>query len=353
MKKLCICLFIVVSLFISCSSPNDNELEITDPEIIYIARKPGGTSWGTIVSLNIMDANGDRHREILSVDDGYISDPKFTKEGDKIVFIMLSDTLGQSENLFLIDYNGMNLNKITKEDTSITYSNPQAIPNSSLILVVVRFKTGPFQIRTVDINSGSQNVIADGGGLSSFPPEMSNDGNYIFYIDNNGNIIRSLWDGSNKTQITFLDYVSQLQLRNKTLYFVSSFSHGLFDLYSIDFNGDGLKRLTNRNDIKYAYLRISNDGSKIINKSLENDEIGIWIMSKDGSNKKKITSYYTWEYDPKFYPSDDKIIFGRYGVQEYNWNNHLLSVDTSGNNLKVLTSNKYDDNISPSFRPIQ
>lgn len=351
-------IFILI-IIISCEKNSTGlspSLNKENPEIVYIARRDFPKDWGASVSLNLIDANGNFHKELFSVSDGYIKDPCFTPDGEKIVFVMHSDSLGGGENLYFLDYEGDSLYQITNPDTSLTYFSPQQISNTNKILSVVRISSQEFQIRTVDIETKEQKILADNTGSSEQPPLITSDGSYIIYQESDGNIYRMNTDGTSKTSLTNLSYVSQPQLIKSSdkIYFVSKIDQEHFDLFSIDLSGNNLKRVTKRNDISWAYLRISRDGRKVLNLGIDkNNTIVLWVFNADGSGEKKmITSYYTWLENPEFYPTSDRIIFIRPGDPDHDWNNHIYRISVDGNNLMLLSKDEYYDNISPNFRPV-
>jgi len=276
--------------------------------------------------------------------------------GEKIVFVMHSDSLGDGENLYFLDYDGDSLYQITNPDTSLTYFSPKQIPNTNKILSVVRISSREFQIRTVDIGTKEQKILAYNAGSPVQPLLITNDGSYIIYLESDGNIYRMNTNGTLKTPLTNLSYVSQPQLIKSSdkIYFVSKIDQEQFDLFSIDLSGNNLKRVTNRDDISWAHLRISQDGLKVLNLGLDkNNNIVLWVFNADGSGEKKlITSHYTWLEDPEFYPTSDRIIFIRPGDPDHEWNNHLYSISIDGNNLILLSKDEYYDNMSPNFRPV-
>ncbi len=358
-------LFIIVVLnfvfliFFACeknSTGLSSKINKELPEIVYVARKSISKDWGVAFSLNRIDANGNFHKELFSVSDGYVKGPCFTPDGEKIVFVMHSDSLGDGENLYFLDYDGNNLYQITNPDTSLTYFSPKPIPNTNKILVVVRVSYKEFQIRTVDIETKEQKILAYNAGSPFNPPLVTHDGSYIIYIEADGNIYKMNINGTEKTRLTNLSYISQPQLiqNSDKIYFVSTIDQNHFDLFSVDLSGNNLKRVTNRDDISRAYLRISPDGLKVLNLDIDkNNNIVLWVFNADGSGEKKlVTSYYTWLENLEFYPTSDRIIFIRPGDPDHGHNNHLYSISIDGSNLKLLSKEEYYDNMSPIFRPI-
>ena len=347
----------VLIIIISCeknSTGLSSKLNKENPEIVYVARRFIPKGWGVSVSLNLIDANGNFHKELFSVSDGYVKDPCFTPDGEKIVFVMHSDSLGDSENLYFIDYNGDSLYQITNPDTSLTYFFPKQIPNTNKILSVVRISSQEFQIRTVDIETKEQKILDYNVGSPVQPPLITSDGLYIIYLGSDGNIYRMNTNGTSKTRLTNLSYVSQPQLikNSDKIYFVSKIDQEHFDLFSIDLSGNNLKRVTNRDDISWAYLRISPDGLKVLNLGIDKN-IVLWVFNADGSGEKKLlTRYHTWLDDPEFYPTSDRIIFIRPEDPDHDCNNHIYSISIDGNNLLLLSKDEYYDNMSPNFRPV-
>ncbi len=157
-----------------------------------------------------------------------------------------------------------------------------------------------------------------------------------------------------------------------------------FDIYSIGTNGEGIKKLTHILSLFWD-LSLSPDGKNIVFSEFCNDNYEIFIMDKDGNNKKKLTNNSvrdcasTWSPDGKkiAYVSDGmlylmnpdgknqvKLIdktqcYVSYGVWSpdgkkiaFVAEGDIYTIDIDGKNLKNLTNTPDWDESCPSWRPI-
>lgn len=119
--------------------------------------------------------------------------------------------------------------------------------------------------------------------------------------------------------------------------------NGNFDVYTIPIKGGKETRLTTNTGLDDG-PEYSPDGKYIwFNSSVEND-MQIWRMKKDGSQKKQITFLkddYAWF--PHVSPDNKKVVFITYrsdevGAEEHLPNKHvsLRIMNTDGKNVKIL-----------------
>ncbi len=86
------------------------------------------------------------------------------------------------------------------------------------------------------------------------------------------------------------------------------------DLYRMDVDGGNKTNLTNRPEY-YRASHYSPDGSKIVFESGTVDNIYIYIMDDDGSNRTKLstdclsTNAFTWSRYPQFSPDGQQIVY--------------------------------------------
>ena len=353
----CFSIFLFIGLLVICScekNPSDLVIDQSNekPEILYIARKLVTQGWGAAVSINIMNAQGGNQKEIISISNGYVKDPYFSNDGEKIVFVMHSDTLGVGENLFTINYDGTDLSRITLTDTTLTYFVPQFIPDALKVIYLARVNNQEIQIRILDIMSKQQTVLVSQTNYWQ-RPVITLDGKFILYNNIDENVHKIAVDGSSDIKLTDLNYSNQIQISGdgNTVYFVSQIGNQLFDLFSMDLNGNNLNRVTNLNDLSNAYFRISLDGSKIINLTGSPSGYSFDIMNSDGSERKTIPINKSCWDSFEFFPDGKNVIYEVDGDPDHNNDDHIYRIGISGRNMQILSLDKYNHNQFCCFRP--
>jgi len=324
-----------------------------DPEIIYIARKFINQGWGVAVSLNIMDGQGRNHKELISVSDGYVKEAYFSTDGEKILFVMHSDSMGSGENLYVMNYDGSNLLQITVTDTTIAYFAPQFTPDESKVIYLAIVNHQGYQIRMFDMISKEHTILVH-ETYDGRRPIVSHDGSFLFYNNIDYNVHRILLDGLSDEKLTNLGYTSQIQLSGdgRTVYFVSQIDHLQYDLFSMTLEGENIRRVTTLNNSSTAYFRISQDESKILSLlSPSGTGQSVAIMNSNGSNLD--TTYINKDcfHSFEFFPDNKNIIFEVYeGENPYSVSN-IYRINVSGEDLRKLSHDKYFANKFECFRP--
>ena len=120
------------------------------------------------------------------------------------------------------------------------------------------------------------------------------------------------------------------------------------DIYSINFDGTGLKRLTDAPgyDAEGSY---SSDGKQIVFTSMRDGDPDIYIMNADGSNVRQITNVPGYDGGPFFSPDDKWIIF-RSDRQKKDML-QIFAVSVDGKHEVQLTNNLDQVNWCPYFHP--
>ncbi len=103
-----------------------------------------------------------------------------------------------------------------------------------------------------------------------------------------------------------------------------------FDIYTLDLVNEEVVNLTNSPDVWDEHARLSNDGSKIIWVSSQDNKLlklDLWMMNLDGSNKKKILDLPDSIADSSFSPDGNKIVFYLIdNLKESNGKNYFLNL---------------------------
>ena len=120
------------------------------------------------------------------------------------------------------------------------------------------------------------------------------------------------------------------------------------DLYSVNFDGTGMKRITDTPgyDAEGSY---SSDGKQIVFTSSRDGDPDIYIMDADGSNVRQITNQPGYDGGPFFSPDNKWIIFRSDRQKEHMLQLFMISVD--GKTEVQLTNNLEHVNWCPYFHP--
>ena len=81
-----------------------------------------------------------------------------------------------------------------------------------------------------------------------------------------------------------------------------------FDIYTVNRDGTGLKRLTNF-DVYTAEGVLSPDGSKIVFTSLKDGDLDIYTMNVDGTDVRRLTTTPGYDGGPWWSPDGTKIVY--------------------------------------------
>lgn len=84
-----------------------------------------------------------------------------------------------------------------------------------------------------------------------------------------------------------------------------------FDIYTVDADGKGLKRLTNYN-VYTAEGNLSPDGKKIVFTSLKGGDLDIYTMNIDGTDVKQLTHELGYDGGPWWSPDGKTIAYRAY-----------------------------------------
>lgn len=120
------------------------------------------------------------------------------------------------------------------------------------------------------------------------------------------------------------------------------------DLYTVNFDGTGMKRLTDMPgyDAEGGY---SSDGKQIVFTSSRDGDPDIYVMNADGTNVRQITNALGYDGGPFFSPDNQWIIFRSDRLEKDML--QLYAVSADGKTEVQLTSNLKHVNWCPYFHP--
>lgn len=120
------------------------------------------------------------------------------------------------------------------------------------------------------------------------------------------------------------------------------------DIYSINLDGTGLKRLTDTPgyDAEGSY---SSDGKQIVFTSSRDGDPDLFIMGADGSNVRQLTNSPGYDGGPFFSPDNQWVIFRSDRDKEHML--QLFAISADGKQEVQLTKNLDQVNWCPYFHP--
>ena len=118
-----------------------------------------------------------------------------------------------------------------------------------------------------------------------------------------------------------------------------------YEIYVMNADGSGLKRLTNNAD-DGLFPSWSPDGSKMTFELRTDKNPEIYVMNANGSERKNLTNDPSRDHVPSWSPDGKKIAF--YSLKDGNYEIYVMNPD--GSKKKRLTKNRSHD-MGPSWSP--
>ena len=255
-------------------------------------------------------------------------------------------------------------------------------------------RDGNVEIYVMSADGTSQTRLTNNPGADR-APRWSADGTSLVFNRDELDIYKMDADGSNLTQVTFLNYWvtagGSWSPDGSKIAFGSIFEGGFFneEIYIMNADGTGITRLTNGSgdDVNPAW---SPDGTKIawcrgasgtpeiyvmnadgtsqtnltnnpasdcggVDWSPDGTKIAfyrggaaeIFVMNADGTGQTQLTSNAFADYDPSWSPDGTKIAF----YSDRDGNNEIYTMNANGSAQTRITNNSADDT-TPSWQPV-
>jgi len=286
---------------------------------------------------------------LLSGCDDKIVDSDHIEE-EAIVFVSSNALKDQNSvpNLYSIKLDGSALKQLTFGTDYFSFE-PSVGKNGNLIL----FESGADGNPDIfSISADGSNIVNLTNSLShDSEPQISDDGSFIIfkryiYIDGwqqNSQIYKMNMNGTNQINLTNNDLFThhpKIHPNNSDIYYFAH-QNGKFALFRMDINGENQKALIDSSlspSVYHNSYAISNDGTKIafLASEMSVEKLDLYTMNYDGSNITRLTDNQEFESSPNFSNDDSQIIYtvsSNYGSAD---NTAIKIISSSGGSSQTI-----------------
>lgn len=224
---------------------------------------------------------------------------------DKVVISKEPDGT-QTNQIYLMDSDGSNIQKLTDTDSNTRDLWPVFSNDGTKIAFVREINNGT--------NDFSRNLYI-----------MDVDGKNLHQVTSSGRVVLApSWSPDDST-LAYSEHTSSDR--------ISSVSPGL-EIYKIKIDGSAKTQLTD-NDVLDRSPSWSPDGKKILYHSLRDGGNDLNLMNPDGSQKEKLTNTSLTYVGARWSPNGDKIAFLGYGNDS---ESYIYTIDADGNNQQMVST---------------
>ncbi|MCA1607566.1 MAG: DUF5050 domain-containing protein, partial [Acidobacteria bacterium] len=265
-----------------------------------------------------MEADGSNQTRLTN-NPGYDISPKWSPDGTRIVFQSGRDGNYQ---IYVMNADGSNQTRLTNNPGHDT--SPEWSPDGTRIVFQRRHDDSNTEIYVMNADGTNQTRLTNNSGHAD-SPRWSPDGTKIAF-DRSINLARNIYvmnaDGSNQTQLTNsgYDYFPRWSPDSSRITFTSTrdepspstCNNCNGEIYVMNADGSNQTRLTNNPSFD-ASPEWSPDGTRIVFKSLRDNNINIYVMNADGTSQTRLTNItddlYFDVVSPIFSPDGTRIVF--------------------------------------------
>ena len=220
-------------------------------------------------------------------------------------------------------------------------------PQGPELLYVLHDKPNRLRLMKLTLKDGQSAPLHPDETRSEFEPAVSNDGRYLAYVQNRGNLsLAMVVHDLVENKITelppgggFSGMHSPTFTRDNARVLFSYPEEGRQSIYSVDLDCKNRRTVVASAGVN-NWPHCSPDGKRLVFSSTRDDDYELYVAQLDGSELQRLTTSPKQDIRPKFSPDGSRIAFtsGRDG----NYNIYVMGADGSGL-APVTTHVEHDD----------
>jgi TolB protein len=224
----------------------------------------------------------------------------WSPDGRQLAFARMP-TRGHPSKIYVINWDGSNLRRLTTLDDSHQEFSPNWSPvGDQIIFTILQNDSFMYQFYEVNIENG--NIKSIGNAAPAYSnPIYSPDGENILFGTQDGLYIMNS-DGTNQIQLTSNSYYPAWSPDGAQIaYQVSNNISGHSDIWIMDADGRSKRQLTT-NAINAGFPSWSPDATHITFSASQNGHFHLCIIDTDGSNQRQLTTHPVNHLFPAWQP---------------------------------------------------
>jgi TolB protein len=278
-KLIILILTLFLTVFIGFSQNNRSmQPDISKDKIVFVSEDINK-------SLQIFISDLEGKNVIQLTKEGFNVMPNFSPDGKEISFIR---RIGDIFQIFKMNSDGSNQMQLTNH-TSSCFA-PKWSPNGKFIAFGSK-NDGDTEIYVMTSDGKNETQLTN-NFVDDDRPEWSPDGNEIYYghsgLNREWNLYKINIDNRTIEQVVFEDSSSPAVSPDGKYILYDSKMNKKFGIHIVDNKGKITNLLTSA-EHQYSGAEWSVDGSKIVYQSNESGNNEVYIMDKDGGQKKRLT----------------------------------------------------------------
>ena len=220
-------------------------------------------------------------------------------------------------------------------------------PQGTELLYVLHDKPNRLRLMKLTLKDGQSAPLHPDETRSEFEPAVSNDGRYLAYVQNRGNLsLAMVVHDLVENKITelppgggFSGMHSPTFTRDNARVLFSYPEEGRQSIYSVDLDCKNRRTVVASAGVN-NWPHCSPDGKRLVFSSTRDDDYELYVAHLDGSELQRLTTSPKQDIRPKFSPDGSRIAFtsGRDG----NYTIYVMGADGSGL-APVTTHVEHDD----------
>jgi TolB protein len=269
-----------------------------------------------------------------------------TQPSGHIVYTCQIFKVQATNQICIINADGTGFKRLTTDNTRQHYY-PSMSPDGKSVVYAAFREENVYEIYEMDIATGNVTQLTNRLGILNAPEISPNGKSIIFKQSSPFNNRNKIWvmdrDGGNANNVPRAEGWDPTWAPDGKQILFASDKDGAVQLYTIDINGDQLRRVSSLPAIR-GRSDWSPDGKSIVTYSGEPWKREVYIMNADGTNARVLSPAGGNSQGPSFSPDGQWVTFTAY-FDHFNDENgcEIYIVRVDGTDLRRLTNNDYCD----------